>query len=119
MHTVQPSVPSLTQVTETGSVYRVDQVHELAGIAADAGLRVHTDGARFANAVARLGCSPAGLTRRAGVDLLSLGATKNGTMTTDSIIVCDRTLSDELAFRDKRAGQLTCKMRFQAAQLDA
>jgi threonine aldolase len=66
VHTVQPSVLSLTQVTETGSVYRVDQVHELAGIAADAGLRVHMDGARFANAVARLGCSPADLTWRAG-----------------------------------------------------
>jgi threonine aldolase len=115
VHTVQPSVLSPTQATETGSVYRV----ELAGIAADARLQEHMDGARFTNAVARLGCSPADLTWPAGVDLLSLGATKNGTMTTDAIVVFDRTLSGELAVRAKRAGQLTSKMRFQAARLDA
>lgn len=77
------------------------------------------DGARFANAVAALGCTPAELTHQAGIDVLSFGATKNGAMTADAIVVFDRSLTPELSFRAKRAGQLTSKMRFQSAQLDA
>ncbi|WP_075736928.1 threonine aldolase family protein [Streptomyces acidiscabies] len=119
VHSVEPSVVSITQATESGAVYTLDEVRELGAIAKDAGLRVHMDGARFAGAVASLNCTPAELTWRAGVDVLSFGATKNGTMTADAIVVFDRSLTPELSFRGKRAGQLTAKMRFQAAQLDA
>jgi threonine aldolase len=119
VHSVQPSVVSLTQATETGSVYSPAEIGYLARIARRAGLRVHLDGARLANAVAALGCSPAELTWRAGVDLLSFGAIKNGSMTADAIVVFDRSLTPELSFRAKRAGQLAAKMRFAAAQLDA
>jgi len=119
VHSVEPSVVSVTQATETGAVYTVDEIRELGAITKDAGLRLHMDGARFAGAVASLGATPADLTWKAGVDLLSFGATKNGTMTADAIVVFDRSLTSQLAFRAKRAGQLTAKMRFQSAQLDA
>ncbi|MET8795008.1 low specificity L-threonine aldolase [Nocardia sp. NPDC004568] len=119
VHSVQPSVVSITQATETGAVYTLEEIRHLGLLARDAGLRVHMDGARFANAVAALGCTPAELTWRAGVDVLSFGATKNGAMTADAIVVFDRTHTPELSFRAKRAGQLTAKMRFQSAQLDA
>ncbi|MDQ1051490.1 low specificity L-threonine aldolase [Streptomyces sp. V4I2] len=119
VHSVQPSVLSITQATETGALYTPDEIRDLARIAKDSGLRVHMDGARFANAVAALGCTPAELTWQAGIDVLSFGATKNGAMTADAIVVFDRALTPELSFRAKRAGQLTSKMRFQSAQLDA
>ncbi|MEU1181141.1 low specificity L-threonine aldolase [Streptomyces sp. NPDC005820] len=119
VHSVEPSVVSLTQATETGAVYTLDEIETLGSLTREAGLRLHMDGARFAGAVAALGRTPAELTWRAGVDLLSFGATKNGTMTADAIVVFDRSLTPELAFRAKRAGQLAAKMRFHAAQLDA
>ncbi|WP_416982510.1 threonine aldolase family protein [Streptomyces sp. T028] len=119
VHSVEPSVVSLTQATETGAVYTLDQIETLGSLTKEAGLRLHMDGARFAGAVAALGRTPAELTWRAGVDLLSFGATKNGTMTADAIVVFDRSLTPELSFRAKRAGQLAAKMRFHAAQLDA
>jgi threonine aldolase len=116
---VQPTTLSISQATESGAVYTLDEICQLAAIAKDAGLRVHMDGARFANAIAALGCSPAEATWRAGVDLLSFGATKNGAITTDAIVVFDRSVTTDLAFRVKRAGQLASKMRFHTAQLDA
>ncbi|MEU1517449.1 low specificity L-threonine aldolase [Streptomyces sp. NPDC005811] len=119
VHSVEPSVVSLTQATETGAVYTLDEIGTLGSLAREAGLRLHMDGARFAGAVAALGRTPAELTWRTGVDLLSFGATKNGTMTADAIVVFDRSLTPELSFRAKRAGQLASKMRFHAAQLDA
>ncbi|MFJ8109069.1 threonine aldolase family protein [Streptomyces sp. NPDC096132] len=119
VHSVEPSVVSLTQATETGAVYTLDEIQALGSLTKEAGLRLHMDGARFAGAVAALGRTPAELTWRAGVDLLSFGATKNGTMTADAIVVFDRSLTPELTFRAKRAGQLAAKMRFHAAQLDA
>jgi threonine aldolase len=119
MHSVQPSVVSITQATETGAVYTPAEIGQLARIAKRGGLRVHMDGARLANAVAALGCSPAELTWRAGVDVLSFGAIKNGSITTDAIVVFERSVTTELSFRAKRAGQLAAKMRFAAAQLDA
>ncbi|MCW2798908.1 MAG: hypothetical protein JWQ70_380 [Aeromicrobium sp.] len=119
VHSVQPSVVSLTQATESGSVYTLDQLGELSAIAHDAGLRVHMDGARFANALVSLDATPAEMTWRLGVDVVSFGATKNGTMTADAIVSFDPTLATELAYRHKRGGQLTSKMRFQTAQLDA
>ncbi|MEU9447524.1 beta-eliminating lyase-related protein [Streptomyces sp. NPDC048277] len=119
VHSVEPSVVSVTQATESGAVYSLDELRTLGAVAEEAGLRLHMDGARFAGAVAALGCTPAETTWRAGVDLLSFGATKNGTMTADAIVVFDRSLTPELAFRAKRAGQLAAKTRFHAAQLDA
>ncbi|MFC9504167.1 threonine aldolase family protein [Streptomyces sp. NPDC057002] len=119
VRSVEPSVVSITQATETGSGYTLDELHTLGPIAKEAGLRLHMDGARFAGAVAALGFSPAETTWRAGVDLLSFGATKNGTMTADAIVVFARSLTAELAFRAKRAGQLASKTRFHAAQFEA
>jgi threonine aldolase len=119
VHSAHPSALSLTQATESGTVYPIAQIRELADIAHHAGLGVHMDGARFANAVAALNGTPAQMTWRAGIDLLSFGATKNGSMTTDALVVFDRTLTRQLEFRAKRAGQLASKMRFHAAQLDA
>ena len=80
---------------------------------------MHVDGARIANALVALGCSPADLTWRAGVDVLSLGATKNGALSTDAIVCFDPALREELTYRLKRAGHVASKMRFQSAQLDA
>ncbi|WP_336249725.1 threonine aldolase family protein [Stomatohabitans albus] len=119
IHCVQPAVLSLTQPTETGSVYTVEEVRELCAIAHEAGLRVHMDGARFANAVAALNVAPAELTWKAGVDVLAFGATKNGAATVDAVLSFDPTLKKDLAYRHKRGGHLFSKMRYQAAQLTA
>ncbi|MFJ2813332.1 threonine aldolase family protein [Streptomyces sp. NPDC091279] len=119
VHSVVPSVVSVTQATETGAVLTPDELGALSDITREGGLRLHMDGARFAGAVSALDASPADLTWRAGVDLLSFGATKNGTMTADAIVVFDRSLTPELSFRTKRGGQITAKSRFHAAQLDA
>ena len=118
-HHSQPSALSLTNPTDFGTVYSVDRVRELAATARDRGLRVHMDGARIANAIAALGCTPAELTWRAGADVISLGATKNGAVTTDAIVCFDPSLATELTYRVKRAGQVASKMRFQSAQLEA
>jgi threonine aldolase len=119
VHSVQPSAVSISQATESGSVYTLEEIRELSAIAKDAGLRVHMDGARFANALVQLGATPAEMTWKAGVDVLSFGATKNGAMTADAIVSFDPALAGELAFRAKRAGQLASKMRFNTAQIDA
>ncbi len=118
-HHSQPSVLSLTQTTDGGTVYSVEQVKALTAIARARGLRVHMDGSRIANAIVGLGCSPAELTWRAGVDVLSLGATKNGALSTDAIVCFDPSLAQQLSYRLKRAGHVASKMRFQAAQLEA
>jgi threonine aldolase len=119
VHSVQPAVLSLTQATEAGGVYTLAELRELSAVARDAGLRVHMDGARFANALVALGATPAEMTWRLGVDVLSFGATKNGAMTADALVCFDPGLATELAYRHKRGGQLTSKMRFQTAQLAA
>ncbi|MFJ5224382.1 threonine aldolase family protein [Streptomyces sp. NPDC088400] len=119
VHSVQPSALSISQATESGSVYTLEEIRRLSAIAKDAGLRVHMDGARFANALDHLGVGPAEMTWKAGIDVLSFGATKNGAMTADAIVSFDPALATELAFRAKRAGQLASKMRFHAAQIDA
>jgi threonine aldolase len=119
VHHVQPAAISLTQSTELGAVYSVEEIEELAGVARSRGLRVHMDGARFANAVASLGVSPAALTWKAGIDILSFGATKNGAIAAEAVIVFNRDIGSDLAFRRKRAGHLLSKMRFVSAQLEA
>jgi len=118
-HHSQPAVLSLTQPTDMGTIYTVDEVSALADIAHGRGLRVHIDGARIANATARLGCSPAEITWQAGVDVVSLGATKNGALSAEAIVVFDEDAADQLVYRTKRSGHVTSKMRFQSAQLIA
>jgi threonine aldolase len=118
-HHSQPAVVSLTQPTDLGTVYPPEQLRAVADTARARGLRVHLDGARLANALVALGCSPAELTWRAGVDVLSLGATKNGALSTDAIVCFDRELRQQLTYRLKRAGHVASKMRFQSAQIDA
>jgi threonine aldolase len=118
-HESQPSVLSLTLPSDLGTAYRPEQVAELTAIAREFGLRTHVDGARIANAVAALGCAPADLTWRAGVDVLSLGATKNGALSAEAIVVFDDRIAEELVYRTKRSGHVTSKMRFQSAQVAA
>jgi threonine aldolase len=111
------SALSLTQLTEAGTHYGLDEIATLAGIAHRRGGRVHMDGARFANAVVGLGCSPAEMSWRSGIDVLSLGATKNGTLNADAVVAFDAATADAIRSHLKRSGQLFSKMRFMAAQL--
>jgi threonine aldolase len=117
VHQVQVRALSLTQATEAGTVYSVAEMAALGAHARARGWRLHLDGARFANAVAQLGCHPGDISWRAGVDVLSFGAIKNGGMTAEALVIFDQDLADELRFRRKRAGQMPSKGRFQAAQL--
>ncbi|MFQ5566027.1 MAG: threonine aldolase family protein, partial [Paracoccaceae bacterium] len=119
IHNVQNGAVSITQATELGAIYPLDEVRRLTGIAHDAGMGVHMDGTRFANAVARLGCSPAEASWKAGVDILCLGATKNGAMAAETVVIFDPAKAREFELRRKRAGHLFSKMRFVAAQMDA
>jgi threonine aldolase len=115
-HAVQPHVLSVTQTTEYGTAYSVAQLTELCGVAHELGLRVHMDGARIANAAASLGVSLRAITRDVGVDVLSFGATKNGAINAEAVLVFDSTLATELPFLRKQSAQLASKMRFQSAQ---
>ncbi|OYU14491.1 MAG: low specificity L-threonine aldolase [Alphaproteobacteria bacterium PA4] len=117
VHQVQVRALSLTQATECGTVYTPAELAALCGHARQRGWRVHLDGARFANALARLNCHPGDISCRAGVDILSLGMIKNGGLLSEALLVFDPALVDDLRFRRKRAGQLPSKGRFQAAQL--
>jgi len=114
-HASRPRALTLTQATELGTVYTPDEIRVLSGIAHERGMKVHMDGARFANAVASVGCAPAELTWRAGVDVLSLGGTKNGMPFCEAVVFFDQALADEFARRRKQGGQLASKMRFLAA----
>lgn len=129
VHSCQPSVVSLSQVTEVGSVYSLDEIRAITDVAKQAGLPVHMDGARFANAMISLCCTPAEMTWKAGVDIVSFGATKNGTMASEAIVVFKQSLDEkglssetvakELAFRRKRGGHLHSKMRLLSSQMIA
>ena len=119
VHTVQPSCVSITQATEAGSVYTGAEIQEIGDICRSAHVRLHMDGSRLANALVSAGCSLADMTWRAGVDALSFGATKNGALCAEAIVLFDKTLEKELAYRRKRAGHLFSKMRFLSAQMDA
>ena len=116
-HEQRPSVLSLSQATELGTVYTVHEVTALAATARERGMRVHMDGARFANALVRLGCTPAALTWQAGVDVLSFGATKNGALGVEAVVFFDRALAADFLYRRKRAGQLASKSRYLGAQM--
>jgi threonine aldolase len=119
VHQVQAAALSLTQATECGTVYTPAEVATLSGWARTHGLAVQMDGARFANAVAHLGCSPADVTWRAGVDILSFGCIKNGGMTSEALLVFREDLAATVPVRRKRAGLMPSKGRFAAAQLIA
>ncbi|MEZ5293683.1 MAG: beta-eliminating lyase-related protein [Vicinamibacterales bacterium] len=116
-HEQRPQVLSLANATELGTAYTPDEVAALSTLARERGLRVHMDGARFANAVARLGCTPAELSWQAGVDVLSFGATKNGALGVEAVVFFDKALADDFVYLRKRTGQLVSKSRFLAAQL--
>jgi len=116
VHNAKPAAISLSNVTESGTVYSPSDIRAYADLATDYGLTLHMDGARFANAVIATGASPAALTWQAGVDCLSFGLTKNGGIATEAVVLFDTTLADQFAYRRKRAGHLWSKQRFLAAQ---
>jgi threonine aldolase len=118
-HHVSPSVLSLSQATEAGTIYRPEEIRELAEIAHARGMSVHVDGARLGNALARLNASPAQATWMAGVDVLSFGATKGGTLAAEAVIFFDPHRAAGMPERRKRGGHLISKHRFLAAQIDA
>ncbi|MEP6702646.1 MAG: low specificity L-threonine aldolase [Betaproteobacteria bacterium] len=115
VHYPKPRVISITQATESGTIYRLDEIQALAKLAQRYNLHVHMDGARFANAVASSGVSPKAMTWQAGVDVLCFGGTKNGMAVGEAVVFFNRELSEEFEFRCKQAGQLASKMRFLAA----
>lgn len=119
VHSVQPACVTITQATEVGSLYSLDEIGAIGEVCRSSGLRLHMDGSRFANALVALSCTPAEMTWKAGVDVLSFGATKNGVPAAEAIVSFDTALARELAFRRKRAGHLFSKMRFLSAQIDA
>jgi threonine aldolase len=119
VHQAQPAAISITNATEYGCVYTPDQVAALGDLARARNLGLHMDGARFANAVATFGCSPAELTWRAGVDVLSFGFVKNGGLSAEALIFFKPELAAATRYRRKRAGHLLSKGRYSAAQLIA
>ncbi len=119
VHSPQPAALSVAQSTEFGTVYSPSELGALSEFAREHELGFHMDGARFANAVEHLGCAPADLTWRVGVDVLSFGATKNGAMIAEALVLFRPELADRLTYLRKRAGHLISKMRFVSVQLEA
>ena len=119
VHNVQRGMVSLTNATEAGTVYTPAEVAALSAVARDYGLPVHMDGARFANALVSLGCTPAEITWKAGVDVLSFGGTKNGCMGVEAVVIFDPARAWDFELRRKRGGHLFSKHRFLAAQMAA
>ncbi len=119
VHHVQPACLSITQSTEAGTVYSPGEIAALSAVAHAHGLRVHMDGARFANALVALGCTPAEMTWKAGVDAVSFGATKNGALAAEAAVLFDPEAAASLPYRRKRGGHLFSKMRYLSAQLEA
>lgn len=118
-HHAQPSLISITQATEGGTVYSLPEIEEIAAFAKSNGLAVHMDGARFCNALVTLNCSAADMTWRAGVDVVTFGATKNGALAAEAVIFFDKEKAKEFIFRRKRSGHQFSKQRFLSAQLEA
>jgi threonine aldolase len=118
-HQVVPAAFSFAQATEAGTIYRPGEVAELAELAHARGMKVHMDGARFANAMVRMNASPAEITWKSGVDVLSFGATKGGAMAAEAVVFFDRELAANMAERRKRAGLLLSKHRYLAVQFEA
>ena len=118
-HECLPSAISITQSTEAGTLYSLDEIRQINTIKNKYNLHLHMDGSRIANAVAAMGCDIAELTWKKGVDLLSFGATKNGAMIAEALVIFNPKIGKEIKRRRKRAGQLISKMRFISAQLIA
>jgi len=119
VHVTQPSVVSITQSCETGTVYQLEEIKKISKIAHDNKMSVHMDGARFANALVSLDVSPAEMTWKSGVDVLTLGGTKNGCLAAEAIIFFKPEMVGNFPFLHKRSGQLLSKMRFISSQLNA
>lgn len=117
VHTLQPKVLALSQATELGTSYRPQELRELCQLAHERGLKVQMDGARFANSVAFLDCHPGDVTWRAGVDVLSFGATKNGALAAEAVVFFDESLVGDFELRRKQSGHLLSKSRYVSAQL--
>ena len=115
----QPSVVSITQSCETGTVYQLQEIRDIAKIAHKCAMSVHMDGARFANALVSLDVSPAEMTWKSGVDVLTLGGTKNGCLAAEAIIFFKPEMVGDFPFLHKRSGQLLSKMRFISSQMNA
>jgi threonine aldolase len=115
IHYPKPRVVTLTQATEVGTVYRPDEVAAISQVCKELGLNLHMDGARFSNACAFLGCNPAELTWKAGVDVLCFGGTKNGMAVGEAILFFNKALAEDFDYRCKQAGQLASKMRYLSA----
>ncbi|MBZ6077379.1 threonine aldolase family protein [Microvirga puerhi] len=113
-----PKALSISQATECGTIYRPDEIAALSAVCRDHGMSLHMDGARFVNALVSLGCTPAEMTWKQGVDILSFGATKNGCLMAEAIVVFKPELAEGLDYRSKRAGQIISKGRLIAAQLE-
>ena len=115
IHYPTPRVVTLTQATEVGTVYRPEEVAAISQVCKELKLNLHMDGARFSNACAFLGCSPAELTWKAGVDVLCFGGTKNGMAVGEAILFFNKDLAEDFDYRCKQAGQLASKMRYLSA----
>ena len=118
-HDPKPCAISITQASELGTVYSLEEIAAISKLARERGLRLHMDGARFTNALLSLGCTPAEMSWKAGVDALSFGATKNGAMMLEAVIFFDRTLAVDFSYRRMRAAQLLSKGRYLGAQMNA
>ncbi len=119
VHAPQPAAVSITQSCETGTVYQIDEIMAISKTAHIHGMSVHMDGARFANAIDSLGISPAEMTWKSGVDVLTLGGTKNGCLAAEVVVFFKPELVGDFPFLHKRSGQLLSKMRFISSQLEA
>lgn len=119
VHHAQPATVSMTQACETGTLYQIDEISAISETARDHGLSVHMDGARFANALVTLDVSPAEMTWKSGVDVLSFGGTKNGCLAAEVIVFFKPDMVKSFPFLHKRSGQLLSKMRFVSSQLEA
>lgn len=118
LHVGQKMAVSITQATEAGTIHSLDEIGTLSAIATTAGLKVHMDGARFSNAIAALGCTPAEMTWKSGIDILSLGGTKNGCWCAEAIVFFDPDLAADMPHLRKRAASLFSKSTFVSAQFD-
>jgi threonine aldolase len=114
---VQPAGLSISQVTEAGTIYSLEEIVALSDMAHAAGVKVHLDGARFANAMVSLGCTPADMTWKAGVDIVSFGATKNGCLAAEAVLFFDPQASADFMYQRKRSGHTISKGRLLGAQI--
>jgi len=117
VHNVQRGALSITQATENGTVYTLDEIQALTEIAKKSGIKSHLDGARFANALVSLGCTAAEMTWKSGIDIVSFGGTKNGCLGVEAVVIFDPALAWEFELRRKRAGHLFSKHRYLSAQM--